>query len=202
MRGVVLVAIGQPARAAAQRCLASLRRWHDWPALVAADRPVKGAEWRQADDPGWGGRRAKLRWLFDSPFDETLYLDADTLVRGRLDGGFGALRDGWELALAPSSRQGADVLGNLAEQDRVATLADLGGESLLGLQCGVLFWRRCQAMTRLAECWLEEWARFGREDQGAFLRALWRAPVRLWLLGRAFNGGELLRHDFGAARAV
>lgn len=201
MRGVVLVATGQPARAAAERCLASLRRHHDWPAQVTSDLPVAGAEWVKAGQPGWGGRGAKLGLLLSSPFDETLYLDADTRVRGDLSGGFAVLAGGWDLALAPSSRQGGDLLGNLAERDRAATLADLGSEWLLGLQCGVLFWRRCQAVTRLAQCWLEEWARFGQHDQGAFLRALYRAPVRLWLLGRAYNGGELVRHDFGAARA-
>lgn len=195
------MAIGQPARMAAQRCLVSLRHYHDWPVLVAADGPVKGGEVVKTKDAGWGGRQAKLDWLLSSPFDETLYLDADTLIRGSLDGGFRALQDGWELALTPSSRQGADVLGNLAERDRQATVRDVGSEWLLGLQAGVLFWRKCQAIARLAECWLEEWARFGREDQGAFLRALWRAPVRLWLLSREWNGGSLVDHRFGAARA-
>jgi len=74
------------------------------------------------------------------------------------------------------------------------------GPIVVQLQGGVLFWRRNEATTRLFERWRAEWARYRQQDQGALLRALYTEPVRVWLLGRPWNGGNLIEHLCGRAK--
>jgi len=35
--------------------------------------------------------------------------------------------------------------------------------------------------------WYEEWNRFGKRDQAALLRALWKHPLKLYVLGNEWN---------------
>lgn len=198
MRGVVVVAYGERARREAEGCLRSLGRAE--PGLAAAvvsDRPLGEYPHLYAPDLDPGARRAKLACYQLSPFELTCYLDADTRVRGSLEAGFAALAAGWELALCPSTRQGGDVLGNCEASERERTFAALGCQEVLGLQAGVLFFRKCEGAARLFASWGAEWR--GGQDQGALLRALYASPARLWLLGRPFNGGSVVEHRFGQA---
>ena len=134
-----------------------------------------------------------------SPYDPTLYLDADTRVRGDIGAPFAALADGWDLAIAPSPRQHSDALGNCSEPDRQATWEECGCNWLLALQGGALWFCKSEPILRLFAAWREEWARYKSKDQAALLRALWRAPVRVWLLGGDYNGGQLVSHLYGRA---
>lgn len=202
-KGVVVVAYGDKARSEANSCLRSLVSTNpglqavvisslpllDWPTITAIDH-----------DPG--ARVAKLTLDSLSPFDYTCYLDADTRVHGSLDSGFAIVEDGWDLAIALSARQGNDLLGNCSVEDRQATYVAFGCDHLLAFQAGVMFFRRGEPITRLFSTWRDEWSRFHQMDQAALLRALLRAPVRVWLLGRPWNGGKthLVEHRFGAAR--
>lgn len=202
--GVVYVAYGEPARTEASKSIATLRRFAPglpWAVVSDSPLPNRGGVWISAPDRDKGARQAKLAIYDLSPFGHTLYLDADTRLAADPSAGFALLADGWEVALAPSQRQGTDVLGNLTPPDRAATLAALGPE-LLGLQAGVLFFRKCAAVGRLFAAWADEWATFKALDQGALLRALAHTPVRLWLLGAPWNSpqsGGVVRHLFGKA---
>lgn len=201
MRGVVYVAYGQKARFEALASLTSLQRYNRLPVSVISDRALGGAAVIQHPDADPGGRLAKLSLCELSPYEQTLYLDADTRVHGDLSGGFELIEAGWDLALTISTRQGSDVLGNCDEADRRYTFEALGTDEPLGLQAGVMFLHRDRCRDLFA-AWREEWQRFRRQDQAALLRALARVPVRLWLLGRTWNGGkgDLVEHRFGRAR--
>lgn len=195
-----MVAYGEEARREARGCVRSVTEHARLPVALVAERPGLGeACWLQVPAAGPGARLAKLAVYDLTPYDETAYLDADTRVRGSLDAGFRALEAGWELVLTPSSRQGSDALGNCPPADREATFAALGTADVLALQAGVFWWRRCDAVARLFARWRAEFGRFGPMDQGALLRALAASPVRVWLLGRAFNGGKVVEHRFGRA---
>jgi hypothetical protein len=65
-------------------------------------------------------------------------------------------------------------------------------------QCGVMFVRRNERTERFFKAWHREWGRYGGEDQAAFVRALHRVPLRVWVLGRPWNGGAVIQHRFGA----
>jgi len=174
--------------------LATLRRRHDWPVL----------QMRQ-NLPGMDGmndkqrsRWAKTTMLDWTPWLDTLYLDADTRVWGDLSAGFQVLDDGWDLALTISDNQAEDWLWHIDAGERAQTREECG--QMLQLQAGAFFVRRNRRTVGLWQQWATEWLRWGDEDQGAFLRALQASPVRLWLLGRPWNGGALVNHLYGRCR--
>lgn len=201
-RGVIYIAYGPQAVAEAQMSIASLRKWHQaLPVLVVGD-PVAGADQvLEMERQDAGGRAAKVRLDQISPFESTLYIDADTRLRGDISLGFDIIEDGWDLAVVPSTQQRHDLLWHIDPDERQATLVELGIEPLQ-LQAGVLFFGRSARVSALFERWRSEWARWEDQDQGALLRAIYTDPPRIWLLGRPYNGGSLVSHLFGKAREV
>jgi len=199
--GAVSVAFGAKARAAVQRAANGLRRYNpDIPLTVIGDTPPDGVDCNFVTfaTPGFGARWAKLNLLDLTPYDFTLYLDADTEPLGDLHVGFQILADGYDLAIAPSINQDGDVLAHIDNPERAYTLERVFLP--LQLQAGVLFIARNAITVSLLAHWQEEWQRYAQHDQAALLRALETAPARIWLLGRAWNGGELIAHHFGEAR--
>ena len=80
-RGVLYMTWGNEPRTARalRRSIESLRRWH----------PELPVETVTGEDRGpFEGLLQKAAMLERSPFEETLFLDADTVVLGRLDFGF------------------------------------------------------------------------------------------------------------------
>jgi hypothetical protein len=195
--GVLYVAYGPHAVKEATESVRTLRRHHDWPVAVIGNE-IGGTDCIDCPDHGLPGRWPKVNIMRLSPYRWTLYLDADTRIHGRLDIGFRILADGWDLVIVPSEIQGKP-LHHLDAGERDVTLNELGDRFPLMLNTGVMWFRRSERLGRFSEEWRREWQRFRRHDQGALLRALERCPVRLWLLGRDYNGGEIVEHRFGKA---
>jgi hypothetical protein len=79
-RGVLYVVWGDRAKSRLQASVASLQKFHpDWPVHIHTLGP---------EFEGYRGLLEKARMNDFSPFDETLYLDADTTVMAPLDFGF------------------------------------------------------------------------------------------------------------------
>ena len=196
--GVIIVAYGGKAVTEAEAMIGSLRQYHDWPVMAISDSPVEGADmiWR-FDRPGWGARWAKLNQDQLAPWDRWLYLDADTRVKGDLSAGFDILDDGWDMAITASKHQQTNWLWQASDEERAATYSRPA--ILLSLQGGVFYVRRCERILQFFETWRTEWQRFAHVDQAALVRAIQICPIQLWLLGRAYNGGELVDHRFGRA---
>ena len=104
------------------------------------------------------------------------------------------------MALTPSASQGIDLFRHIGDCEKVNTLEVLQNPFPLQLQAGVMFIRRSQDVKSFFEAWYYEWHRFRGQDQAAMLRALDHNPIRIWLLGRAYNGGDVVQHHFGRAR--
>ncbi len=201
MIGVVYIAYGDPARREAGYGIASLRAVHpDLPVAVIGEAPIAGTRFIPWERQDAGARWAKVNLGRLTPFEDTLYLDADTRVRAPLMAGFDALQDGWDMALTTSANQECDWLWHVSEAERARTEAQVG--RALQLQAGMMFWRTNAATARLFERWAAEWQVWRGQDQAALLRALDSAPVRVCLLGRCFNsaGGAVVDHRFGMAR--
>lgn len=178
--------------------IASLRQFHTWPVMAMSDGTVDGADViRRWEQPGWGARWAKLHMDEVVPWDRYLYLDADTRVRGDLSAGFDILADGWDVALCLSQHQQSQWLWQASDEERQHTYEQPG--MLLSLQGGVLYARKNERTQAFFQAWRAEWQRFAHIDQAALLRALWEYPVKVWLLGRDYNGGKLVDHRFGRA---
>lgn len=199
------MAYGGPARQELEKAVVQIWEHSSLPVAVICDKPVapeNNDRFHQIIIPEQdrGGRLAKMSIDTLSPFDEMIYMDVDSRVRGSLDVGFDALHAGWDMVLTSSGRQGDDLLGNCDGKDRKMTIDTLRTSNLLGLQCGVMWIRKSPKLSSLFSAWREEWSKFKSKDQAAFLRALWRVPVSIWLLGRPFNGGNVIEHHFGRAK--
>lgn len=198
-RGVMMVAYGRNARTEAKLSIASFHEQHEeYPVLLVSDTPMEGIDFQYApdDDPSFRARKLEMYDL--SPFDETLYLDADTRVVGNVSVGFDILNDGWDMVIIPSNGQGADFLWHVLPDERQQTRDLLQGAELQ-LQGGVFWFRKGEAVSRFFAHWKAEWALHRGQDQAALLRALHLSPIKIWLLGRPFNGGAVIQHRFGRA---
>lgn len=199
MNGVIYVAYGHVARQEAKASIAALRKHNSLPVAVVSDKPmptVHNIEWHEA---GPGARWAKLNIDKLTPWQHTLYLDADTRPHTDVRAAFEILADGWDLVIVPSVSQGDDLLWHIGEDEREATYEELGCVPLQ-LQGGVFWFRKCEPVHSLFDAWRDEWERWRDQDQAALLRALARSPVKVWLFGRPWNGGQLIRHLFGRTR--
>ena len=193
-RGVVWVVVGARARELLPRARGALEEFcPGLPHIVIEEprSPVPDATDLQLSR--WG----KLSLLDESPFDYTAYLDVDTQLYRDIGPGFDILADGWDIAIAPSQNQSDDdLLWHIGSADKKLTLRTLM-YTPLQLQAGVMFVSRNSRTQELFSIWQEEWMSFQDQDQGALLRALQRVPVKLWLLGRPWNGGYIIGHRFG-----
>ena len=197
---MIYVAYGEKARAEAYLSIESLRATNPALPVRVIGEPVRTAECIPFPREDAGGRWGKLNADLLSPFEQALYLDADTRVHGDLSAGFQVLDDGFDLVICPSTKQGQSVMGHANAEDRNATFEALGCREILGLQAGVFYFKKGEAVRRLFAAWREEWERFRNQDQPALLRALDRVPVRVHLFGNEWNGGSLVQHLFGRAR--
>lgn len=196
--GVVYVVYGNKAKAEAERSIQALRTHCDLPVSVIGER-IQGTDRIAFPPHDAGGRWAKVNLDKLTPYDLTLYLDADTRPLVDIRKGFEMLRAGWELVLTPSGNQDGEAFWHVSEEERRTTYEELGYVPLQ-LQAGVMFLRACEAISKLFGAWRSEWLRWSGQDQAALVRALAKSPVRVWLLGRPWNGGAVVAHHFGQAR--
>jgi hypothetical protein len=195
-RGMYMVAFGEPARDGAAKAVAAFRKYMpaDVQIAVASDRPLKGADLHIAtEDADVGGRSVKTRMydLAPAEWDQVLYLDADTEVT-KPDAAwlFRPLDDGWDMVICtnPGKFHTARRMRRPDnEAECQATFAVMGTEEMVQFNGGVLAFRRNERTKAFFAAWHEEWQRWGKRDQAALLRALWRCPVRLFVVGNQFN---------------
>ena len=195
-RGVCLIAYGEKAQSEALKCVTALKHYHNWPVCIAGVT-------RQIEQAAGYSDMQKSRWAkvtLDqwSPFDDTLYLDADTRPQGDLSRGFEMLADGWDMLITPSAQQGRNSMWHIDKRERETTLEMYQCADVLQLQGGVFWFRKSEAVRRFFTAWREAWLCFERFDQAALLRALWFAPLRVHLLSKVYNGGALIAHRHGS----
>ena len=203
-RGVCMIAFGDAARREAGYALESLRRVHPGlQVVVLGDQGIKGVSTMMFNLPDMTNvqrsRFIKTNLVALFPYKQTLYIDADTRVNHSVLAGFKVLDDGWDVVITPSSNQGADLFWHVGEDERGRTLVEVAHQPVQ-LQGGVCWFRKSQRVWDLFAAWRDEWERWRDQDQAALVRALHRSPARVWLFGRAFNGGAAVAHQFGRAR--
>lgn len=195
--GVIYVAYGVPAMQAARESAAALIE--SWPVAVVSDQDIGIGRHIWAAEADRGARWAKLSVDEFSPWEYTCYLDADTVPVGDISAGFEMLRDGWEIVITPSEKQGRASMWHVGDEEKNLTLQLLGYEPLQ-LQGGVFFFRKCERVHDLFKAWRSQWQTYKDKDQAALLRAMNWVQPKMWLLGRDWNGGSIIEHHFGKAR--
>ncbi|SHH54321.1 hypothetical protein [Marivita hallyeonensis] len=192
-RGVMYVAWGRAHVDVARRSAASVKRSN--PGLPCAI-------WCAADDDTTGFDQAfvipsdmtrpKVGALKFSPFDETLYLDNDTLVRADLGSLFDLLQR-FDLC-------GAQVmLWHRPRHKRMWKTAL--PETFPEINCGVLLYRKNAATDRFFDDWQLAYDEAGMKiDQPTFRETLWTSDLRFYVLPpqfnkRIFEASELIYSD-------
>jgi hypothetical protein len=222
-RGVIYMVWGDRAIADADESICSL--WTvapGLPVLVVGDEAARGhyqghggVQFVQVDiDPfdrsqpiGFQFRAGRVKPLLYrlSPFDQSLYVDADSDFRVSPDRAFDLL-ERWDFVVAETETR--TVGSSIAHSRESAWTAEwLGTPHLLYHNSGMLFWRRGEAVERLFDLWSEEWLRFqGWDEQVALLRALLRSDALYLTVPHTWNCREgarttLLHHRFGTKTA-
>jgi len=223
-RGLIYICWGEKAIREAEESMASL--WQVAPGLpvfVVGDEAAEQHFRRQGKlagfarpnvDPFQPDRAAGFQFLAGrvkpllhglSPFDETLYVDADSEFVASPALGF-ALLAKWDFVVAETeTRSLANGIAGTRECHWTAKW--LGTPHLLYHNSGMLFWRRNEATARLFALWAEEWQRFeGWDEQVALLRALLRSEALYLTVPHTWNCREgakavLLHHWFGTKKA-
>lgn len=193
-RGVYYVAYGGPARKCAESAMALFREHVQGVEIAVAAKEPIGPEdvWIDAPDADIGGRSAKTRIYDLAPenWQYIMYLDADTEVVADISWLFQPLLDGWDMVICknPGKYHLARYMRRSDNGDECEhTFKFLGTDEVLQLNGGVFTFQRNERTAAFFRCWHEEWNRWGKRDQGALLRALWRHPVRLFVLTNHWN---------------
>lgn len=154
----------------------------------------------QLDTPVKSSRYYKTRLnMYSDKYN--LYLDSDTIVKSKDIQIMFRLLDDYDLVICNSSNQESEAFWHVDELERNYTYEQLGYIPVQ-YQCGVFSWRQNDNTDRLFEHWHKEWLIYQGQDQCAFVRALHKTPLRVYLLGSAFNSsnGSVLTHNFGKTR--
>jgi len=140
-----------------------------------------------------------------SPFEQTLYVDADSEFCTTPERGFDLLQR-WDFVLA-ESRLGCVGDAPFLPTERAETAAWLGTPLHVFHNSGMLFWKRCPAVAELMQLWSEEWLRYGDwDEQIALLRALMRSQALFLTVPFNWNSNvqeraSLLYHAYGTHAA-
>ena len=130
-------------------------------------------------------RAIKTQLLRFSPYQETLFLDADILpIR--------PIRHLWEylaygdLAMVSDRNPTVDQCDHIAQVEKDYTLQLVPGHTAQ-FNSGVMLWRNTLSTQRLFQAWHHEWQQFQKQDQLALVRALRTMPLTVVPLPVTYN---------------
>ena len=170
-RGIVYIASGAAYVRDAERSARTAKKQHpDLPIALFSDVPTREPAidmWFEVKDPH---RRSKLDYMAKSPFEKTLYLDADTRVVASMTEPFGLL-DRYDLA-------GCHVENRHPVSSATARLTDPSVDpGFTGFNSGVLYYRMNDRMKSFLEKWSAIFkAENPRFDQPVMRRVMWEMP--------------------------
>ena len=221
-RGVIYMAWGQQAIEQAKQSIQSLHVYcPGMPVLVTGDeateRAFEGDEvqtlvistdpFKETAAAGYKFLAGRIKPLLASisPFDETLYIDADTVFKSSPECGFNML-DKWDFVVAETQTRSLNsTVAGMTESQWTAKWTKT--PELLYHNSGMLFWRKNDATDKLFKLWSKEWLRFeGWDEQVALLRALLRSDVLFQTVPYVWNCRDrreafMLHHWFGTGHA-
>ena len=199
-RGVFYVAYGDPARKCAAGAIQSFKQhFKDIPVALASDRAIGGEDLLiTLPDYDAGARLAKLSVYDATPpdWEYVVYLDADTEVIHRETLLWDILEDGFDMVICknPSRFHVASAMRRGDNEDECnETYRIMGTEEVIQLNGGVFAFRRNARTRAFFADWQSEWKRYEARDQAALLRALWKNPLKIYVLGNEWN--TVVRYD-------
>ena len=224
--GIIYMAFGDPAAREVRRSVSTMRRLGiDIPVTVVGTARVPGTnfiEW-PGESPFLRTARNNFKFragrikprLFDlTPYDWTMYLDADTeFISADFVDGFSHLEHHdvvvtQETLLLKQLYHKNNAGWELNIQERDATIAEIGGGDVPFWNTGVMFFNKTIAAGKLFSEWYMQWLRFQQwDEQLAFMRAAYLIPeLRVCKLGVEWNAphrelAKYIYHWYGKGTA-
>jgi hypothetical protein len=198
-KGIVYIAYGEKAINLTENAISILRQFNDrLPVAVVSNEPVTGADyWIEHEDTDLGARHIKTNVYHLSPFQQTLYMDADTELMRDPEPYF-VLLESVDLVM------GLDYFwefrnntwGAISRDEIETTNHETGEGRHLYYNTGVMLFNKCDEVEQLMLTWHEEWLRWGKQDQPAMFRAMHQCPVRMAPMNWPFNTHQEKVADF------
>ncbi|XGV95606.1 MAG: putative nucleotide-diphospho-sugar transferase [Leptolyngbya sp. BL-A-14] len=133
----------------------------------------------------FSSRSIKTRLNAYSPYQETLFLDADILPLTPIADLWGYL-DQSDLAMVVDRLPVISLCDHIAPEEKAYTLQRLPGNTVQ-FNSGVILWRESSATQALFHQWHEEWQQFQRHDQLALIRAIKALQIPVTKLPMTYN---------------
>jgi len=180
-RGVLYVVVGSNdiyAKAVVRSAISLRRVMPDLPIAIASDRMIDGPFDRHISIEETDGFRAKIVGMMQTPFEQTVFLDADTFVLADIGDVF-ELLDRYDMAL-------------VHEPSRVSLVLDDVPASFPEFNSGVIAYRSTPLVQSALADWLREYGeirpRPKTQDQPSLRRVLYRTTeLRIATLTSEFN---------------
>lgn len=209
--GIIYMAFGVKAGASVRRSIFSLNRLGaNYPVTVVGDSRVMGTnylEWigespfDKTKKTNFKFRSGRVKpWMYQcSPYDLTMYVDADCVFMQGIESGFHALAD-YDLVVTEEKLSLAELYNQqlagweINIQERDTTVIEIGGDdNQKFINSGVFFFRKSPAIEKLFCDWHTEWMRFKEwDEQLSLTRAIHSNPdVKVKRLPVAWNAPHL-----------
>lgn len=219
--GIVYVAFGEKARSEVMKSLASMRRLgFEYPVTIVGDGPIGAHNFIQwegqspfdlTERKGFRFRAGRIKpFIYDlSPYDYTLYIDADTEYLHDISDGFKALaqhdfviaRETLAISqLYNKPRAGWEI--NIQERDLTIREIDATPETGF-LNSGVIFFRKSAEAKKVFCEWHTQWMRFQQwDEQLSLMRAIHKNSANIKEVGVEWNHphrveGAIIFHNYG-----
>lgn len=199
-RGVIYCATTSTAYLEAALISAMALRQHEptLPITLLSDRPLlerlplhdygitpKLLNVHELGHHAFSSRAVKTRLNAYSPYQETLFLDADILPLQPVTDLWRVL-DASDFAMAVDRLPIVSLCDHVAQKEKSYTLERLLGNTV-HFNSGVMLWRESLATQALFEQWHKEWQRFQKHDQLALIRAIERIQIPVATLPMTYN---------------
>ncbi|MBW4657728.1 MAG: hypothetical protein KME15_03575 [Drouetiella hepatica Uher 2000/2452] len=139
----------------------------------------------EIDTHPFSSRQIKTCLNLLSPYQETLFLDADILPLQPICDLWNHLVYG-DFAMVTDRLPRVALCDHVALEEKTYTLQRLPG-STTHFNSGVMLWRDTLAVQTLFQQWHEEWRKFQKHDQLALVRALHKTQVPVIQLPKTYN---------------
>lgn len=219
--GILYMCFGERAAREVRKSLTSLHETGlDIPVCVVGSTPVEGTQfikWQgespfdptQTKNFQFRAGRIKPQLYALSPYQRTLYIDADTEFIGDILPGF-ELLDTFDMAVTEETLTLGQLYNkklagweiNLVERD--TTIEELGGDaSHKFINSGVIFFRKSPAAEKTFHEWSVQWKRFQQwDEQLALMRAMHKCQGKYKSLSVDWNHphrdkAKIIFHNYG-----
>ncbi len=196
-RGVIYIATTKKAYLEAALISALALRQHEpeIPITLICDQPLLkllpldeykiSSRLLESNSHNFSSRDIKTRLNAFSPYQETLFLDADIIPLGPISGLWDYIAKG-DMAMVLDRLPRVSLCDHVSQAEKSYTLEQLPGNTSQ-YNSGLMLWRNTPAIQSLFSQWHQEWRLFEKQDQLALVRAIHKTQVSINNLPKTYN---------------